>query len=186
MSEQLWTGLPFVTQPNKDDELLLVNGEEQSRRITVQNLIYSQLAELSWTIPGTQDVGVGTANAWGNILFNNLSGPGWISLNADGSWVLDAGIYFLDLAFQCARTQATRTRLFDGSNALKYRHQYLGSSDLFQHDVRMRGEISIDAQKTISLQINTSVAQSQAFHIASAVLSGFSPVIAQGFIWRLG
>jgi hypothetical protein len=188
MSEQLWTELPFATQPNQDDELLLVNGEEQSRRITVKNLIYSQLAELSWTISGTQNVGVGTANQWGNLLFNGVSGHDWIQLNGDGSFALDDGIYFIEANFQFCLGDQTRFRLLnvtDGSTLI-FRSVFHTATTI-QVDLWLRKRLSLSAQKTLAIQINiASAAYNYGFFYNANTLSGFNPVIAQAFIWRLG
>jgi hypothetical protein len=187
MSELLWSQLPFVTQPNKDDELLLVNDEEESRRISVKNLIYGQLAELTWTISGTQDVGLGTANVWGNILFNGIDGPDWIQLNADGSFVLEAGIYLIDFWVSVSSLNQCRLRLFDViGTTLFFTSRNLAQVGWLHHNVGFKKRCSISAQRTLSIQINASSSATAAFFFNQNSLSGFNPVIGQAFIWRLG
>lgn len=186
MSNLIWNQIPFATTPDQDDELLLVNGSGETRRSTYKNLLYDQIAELTWVVTGTQSEGIGTANQWGNIPFNGLSGPDWVSLNADGSWILSAGIYFLDVGFQCSATGQVRYRLWDGSNTLVFNSAHAGTGSLQHAERRIRKRLSIDTTKTLSVQVNVTHTYIHAFYYAFGILSGFNPTIAQGFVWKVG
>jgi hypothetical protein len=187
MSEQLWTGLPFVTQPNKDDELLLVNGEEQSRRITVQNLVYSQLAEVAWVVDSAANQGIGTANQWGNIPFNQLNAPNWLSLNADGSFVVAPGIYLLDAGIQIGSVDRASFRLFDGANSIFQINPLLQAFGVHHFWVPLRTKLNLLSEKTLQIQVNVQTTASNAFlSSASPFPGGGNVTISQAFIWRLG
>jgi hypothetical protein len=106
----------------------------------------------------------------------------------DGSFVLDAGIYFLDAAFQFSLGDQSRFRLFNisDSSTILFRSVYLSSATI-QHDLSLRKRLSLGAQKTLAIQLSVaSAAYNYGFYYGTNILSGFSPVIAQAFIWRLG
>jgi hypothetical protein len=186
MSEQLWTGLPFVTQPNKDDELLLVNGEEQSRRITFQNLIYSQLLTLSYLVQGGSSAGIGTANTWGMVPFNNQSGG--LTLNPDGSFALDAGLYLFECFGRIARSNFSRFRLQDLTDGVSLIATgiYSNAGSYSSVPFLLRQRLNLLSSKTLSVEFNVSSAAADNFHIADPVLAGIQIPVAQAFIWRLG
>jgi hypothetical protein len=186
MSELLWSQLPFVTQPNKDDELLLVNGEEQSRRITVQNLIYGQLLTLNYTTDGNSSAGIGTANAWGMVPFNQSSTG--VTLNPDGSFVLSAGIYLFECFGRIAVSNASRFRLRDITDNVSLVVAGVYSNTNLYNSVPflLRNKLDLLSNKTLGVEFNVSSASGEAFHRADSALAGVQIPLVQAFIWRLG
>lgn len=181
-----WNTIPFANQPNQDDELLLVDGGENSRRIRVKNLIYGQLLTLNYTTDGNSSAGIGTANTWGMVPFNQ--GSTGVTLNPDGSFVLSAGIYLFECFGRIALSDASRFRLRDITDNVTLVAAGVYSNGFAYNSVPflLRNKLDLLTSKTLGVEFNVSSASGEAFHRADSALAGVQIPLVQAFIWRWG
>ncbi|MGD1909085.1 MAG: hypothetical protein ACFB0C_24280 [Leptolyngbyaceae cyanobacterium] len=186
MSELLWNQIPFVTAPSQDDELLLVNGSEQTRRIKQKDFVYGQLLTLDYLIDPSQNAGVGSANTWGLIPFNSQGGG--VSLNADGSFSLGAGLYMVRFFSRFAVSNKARMRLQNISDGVTMAAVGVFSNVAAYNSVLavIEKKIELNSGISLGLQFNVEVASGETFNRADSALAGLSISVAQGFIWKLG
>jgi len=120
--------LPQQFSVGADDEFLVV-GASGPHRITTKALRYDSLALLKFKHPGDQNYGIGTADTWVNIPFNELTLTGvseWLQLNADGSFSLAEGYYFLQAEVEVQVSNRARLALKRGSDFLEVSKTYAG------------------------------------------------------------
>jgi hypothetical protein len=187
MSDPLiFSQLPTATSIDAGDGLLVVkNG--QPRQISQQAAISDQIAEVAWVIEGATNQGIGTANAWATIPYNQVIAPApWLTLGADGAMNLAPGIYLVDSWVNLNFVNYIRIRL-EGAITHFYGETYNGAStNLYPTLINPRRKITLTQTTAIRFQVNVSSARADCFYSAGGNLAGFSPTIAQAFIWRLG
>lgn len=177
----------FVAQQN--DELLLATPTEATR-ISVKSLKYDALATLKFKHPGDQAYGVGTANTWVNIPFNELTLTGanqWIQLNPDGSFSLTEGFYFLRTEVTFILTNQARLALRQDSNFLEVSKTH-AFNDI---NIGPRGTCHLSKKfmstgQTFSVKL--AVASPSPFSLATAdpFLAGMQATLSSCEIYKLG
>ena len=176
----------FIAQQN--DELLLATPTEATR-ISVRSLRYDSVAILRFLTPADQGYGIGTANVWVNIPFNVLDDSGsipWVTLNADGSFILAAGCYKLlsEVFFYATnhyRVGLNRQGAFAGVVT-----GYSASSAGVSSTCSLRARLDLQAQETIALQAAIASPSSFSLNVADSFLSGQMATAAHCEIHKLG
>ena len=186
MSE--FRNLPQSFIAHKNEELLLVTPTEATR-ISVRSLQYDSFALLKFSTPADQGYGIGTADVWVNIPFNVLDDSGsipWVTLNADGSFVLAAGCYKLACELSFYATNNYRIGLLRQGSLTQVVGGYASNTVGVSSKGSLHSRIDLQAQETISLKIAVASPSGVALYVNDSFLAGQQATAAHCEIHKLG
>lgn len=185
---QEFRGLPPAFAANQEDELLLVNPTSPTR-ISVKSFKYDSLATLKFKHPADQDYGIGQSNTWAVLPFNNLGFSGvqnWVTLNPDGSFLLDPGLYYLTAGVRLSSSNFQRLALFRGAGIAEVISEYSPSSGNSVATLNLLSRLSVIGQETFSLRIAVEQAKAFTLNVADSFLAGNQVTLATCTINKLG
>lgn len=184
---QEFRSLPQAFAADQADELLLVAANPS--RISVKSLRFDSLATLRFNHPADQSYGIGTADTWSNLPFNqiNLSGSTqWVSLNADGSFALAPGCYFLESETKFYATNTNRLVLEKDGVVSTLVFGYASSAVGVYSGARLSEKFSLAAETNLRLRVSVSTPNAIALQSGEAFLAGYQATVAFCEIYKLG
>jgi len=177
----------FIAQQN--DELLLATPTEATR-ISVKSLKYDALATLKFKHPGDQNYGIGTADTWAKVPFNELILTGvnqWVQLNADGSFSLAEGYYFLKAEATLVLTNQARFSLRRNSDFLEVvKTSAINDSTLAPRAFCQLSKKFPSTGETFSVEISVNNPSSVSLSVADLFLAGVQVTLCSCEIHKLG